>query len=105
MPLAKVAAAGVATWTCLSRDLDEGGVVQREDVLRKVLYELCGVLCAIDDLWPLRGALQLSEACNRALRSAQEEARHSMEQLLLTFEDAGLRQVTLPPLYQRVVAS
>ncbi|CAE8626621.1 unnamed protein product [Polarella glacialis] len=103
LPLMRISASGLSGWICLSRDFDEAGVVQREEALQKVIYELCGVLCAIEGLWPLRGVLDMSPECSKAAQSAQEEARHSLEQLLLAFHDAGLRQVSLPPLYKRFV--
>jgi len=105
LSLAQAAVAGLASWICLSRDLDEAGVVQREESLRKVMFELCGVISAIETVWPLRAALSLSGDCVRALQCAREEVRHSLEQLVLTFEDVGLHQVSLPPLYRNLIAS
>eukprot|EP00929_Paragymnodinium_shiwhaense_P000633 TRINITY_DN100880_c0_g1_i1.p1 TRINITY_DN100880_c0_g1~~TRINITY_DN100880_c0_g1_i1.p1 ORF type:complete len:480 (+),score=108.32 TRINITY_DN100880_c0_g1_i1:168-1607(+) len=101
--LARVAVVGVAGWTCLSRDYDEVGVVQREAALDKILYELCGVLCALEKLWPLRGTLFLSPCAAQALEKVQEDARRSLKEIVLTFEDAGLRRVTLPPLYKLLI--
>eukprot|EP00931_Biecheleriopsis_adriatica_P006513 TRINITY_DN107911_c0_g1_i1.p1 TRINITY_DN107911_c0_g1~~TRINITY_DN107911_c0_g1_i1.p1 ORF type:complete len:424 (-),score=67.59 TRINITY_DN107911_c0_g1_i1:66-1337(-) len=103
LPLTRISAAGLVGWVCLSRDVDESGVVQREEALQKVIYELCGLLCALEGLSPLRGIISLAPECDKALQSAQEEARHSLHQLLLTFEHFGLRQVVLPPLYKRML--
>eukprot|EP00927_Polykrikos_kofoidii_P014584 TRINITY_DN16412_c0_g1_i1.p1 TRINITY_DN16412_c0_g1~~TRINITY_DN16412_c0_g1_i1.p1 ORF type:complete len:531 (-),score=74.64 TRINITY_DN16412_c0_g1_i1:91-1683(-) len=105
LPLARVAAAGLSGWISVSRDLDDSGVVQREAALQKVLYELCGVLCATEDLWPMRCIMQLSGKCVEAVHCAREEARHGLEQLLVAFEGAGLRQIEMPPLYARLIAS
>jgi len=105
LPLVRVAAAGLSGWICLSRDFDEAGVVQREEALQKVIHELCGALVALEGLRPMFvcGALQPSAACAAAVQEAQGEARHSLEQLLLTFEHAGLRQISLPRQYKRFV--
>jgi len=105
-PLMRVAAAGLTGWLCASRDLDVAGVVQRQDALRKVLYELCGMICALESLLPVAGEfLGMSAGGVRSVRDAREEARHSLEELLVTFEHAGLRLVKLPPLYRRLVTS
>jgi len=105
VPLMRVSAAGLSGWICLSRDFDEAGVVQREEALRKAIYELCGLLLALDRVRPLLvcGALDLSATCAAALKEGHEEARHSLMQLLLAFEHAGLREVSLPPEYQRFI--
>eukprot|EP00933_Yihiella_yeosuensis_P025338 TRINITY_DN19682_c0_g1_i1.p1 TRINITY_DN19682_c0_g1~~TRINITY_DN19682_c0_g1_i1.p1 ORF type:complete len:488 (-),score=90.01 TRINITY_DN19682_c0_g1_i1:149-1612(-) len=103
LPLLRISASGLSGWICLSRDFDESGSVQREEALRKVIYELCGVLSAIEGVGPLCGILDLSPECCKAAQSAQEEARHSLYQLLVTFEDFGLKQVVLPPLYRQLV--
>eukprot|EP00443_Scrippsiella_acuminata_P008373 CAMPEP_0115170632 /NCGR_PEP_ID=MMETSP0270-20121206/1887_1 /TAXON_ID=71861 /ORGANISM="Scrippsiella trochoidea, Strain CCMP3099" /LENGTH=497 /DNA_ID=CAMNT_0002583373 /DNA_START=113 /DNA_END=1606 /DNA_ORIENTATION=+ len=105
LPLLRVAATGLSGWICLSRDFDEAGVVQREEALQQVIYELCGVLASLEGLRPLLicGALQPSTACAVAVQEAQGEATHSLEQLLLTFEHAGLRQISLPRRYKRFI--
>eukprot|EP00439_Symbiodinium_sp_Y106_P023434 s1260_g2.t2 len=102
-PLMRIAAAGLAGWICLSRDLDERGVVQREEALSKVIYELCGSLRALERAMSLRGFVDLSHSTACALSGAQEEARHSLYQLLLSFEHCGLDQVVMPPLYKRML--
>ncbi|OLQ05384.1 hypothetical protein AK812_SmicGene11451 [Symbiodinium microadriaticum] len=102
-PLMRIAAAGLAGWICLSRDLDERGVVQREEALSKVIYELCGSLRALERVMSLRGFVDLSHSTACALSGAQEEARHSLYQLLLSFEHCGLEQVVMPPLYKRML--
>ncbi|CAE7411773.1 unnamed protein product [Symbiodinium sp. CCMP2592] len=73
-PLMRIAAAGLAGWICLSRDLDERGVVQREEALSKVIYELCGSLRALERAMSLRGFVDLSHSTACALSGAQEEA-------------------------------
>jgi len=103
LPLMRVSVTGLASWICLSRDVDENGVVQREQALQKVIYELCGVLCAVEGVSQLQGILNLTPACGKAVRVAHEEARHSLDQLLLTFEGFGLSQVVMPPLYKQML--
>merc|ERR1712232_95995 len=98
--LARVAVVGLSGWICLSRDYDEVGVVQREDALEKVLYELCGVFCSVERLWPLRGTIFLSDKTAQALQGVQVDTKKQLKQLLLAFEDAGLRRVSLPPMYK-----
>lgn len=92
-PLMRVAASGLSGWLCLSRDIDETGVAQREDSLRKVLAELCICLSALKSFWPRAEVLGLSNDCLVELQSAQQEARHGLSQLVLTFENSGLQQV------------
>jgi len=104
-PLASVAAAGLSGWIVLSRDLDGFGVVQRLEALRKVLYEICGLVTAIDTVWPMCDELCISLPCIWALQVAAGEARHSLQQLIIAFEGAGLSEVMLPPAYSHVVQS
>jgi len=102
-PLMRIATAGLTGWVCLSRDKDDRGVVQREEALSKVIYELCGALRAVERAISLRGIIDVSSAAAEAITGAQEEARHSLYQLLLTFEHCGLQQVVMPPLYKRML--
>eukprot|EP00928_Gymnodinium_smaydae_P083681 TRINITY_DN6690_c0_g3_i1.p1 TRINITY_DN6690_c0_g3~~TRINITY_DN6690_c0_g3_i1.p1 ORF type:complete len:506 (+),score=64.78 TRINITY_DN6690_c0_g3_i1:42-1559(+) len=104
-PLARVVVIGLPAWIALSRDLDEMGVVQRTGALQKIIPELCGMLCATDGVLPLRGALQISNGCDAALQSLGEESRHSLEQLLLAFEDSGLKELVLPAAHERLIRS
>jgi len=103
LPLLPATVAGLTGWVCLSRDLDERGVVQQEDTLQKLLLELCGALCAFDGLRPLALTFALSSSLLRHAESAQEEVKHSLQQLLLSFECAGLERVRLPPTYKRLI--
>jgi len=103
LPLLPAAVAGLTGWVCLSRDLDERGVVQQEDTLQKLLCELCGALCAFNGLRSLTLTFALSSSLLRHAESAQEEVKHSLQQLLLTFECAGLERVRLPPTYKRLI--
>lgn len=102
--LVRVAIAGLTGWVCLSRELDRAGIVQREDGLRCLIYELCGVLCAAENLGSLNAA-NISCHCIQSIQESENEARHSLEQLLLTFEGAGLREVRLPPSYRQFVGN
>jgi len=103
LPLLPATVAGLTGWVCLSRDLDERGVVQQEDTLQKLLCELCGALCAFDGLRPLTLTFALSSSLLRHADSAKEEVKHCLQQLLLTFECAGLERVRLPPTYSRLI--
>lgn len=105
-PLLQLAVTGLAGWVCLSRDLDEAGVVQREQALRRLVGELCAALLALRELLPLRasGALELSQAGVGALAAAEEEARRGLEQLAVCFEGAGLWELDLPPRLRGVLA-
>eukprot|EP00435_Cladocopium_sp_Y103_P054328 s541_g17.t1 len=102
-PLMRIAASGLSGWICLSRDLDSMGRVQREDALRKVIYELCGGLQALQRLISLRGLVDLCPDTVRCVQSCYEEAQHSLFQLLITFERCGLQQVVLPSQYKRML--
>jgi len=103
LPLLPATVAGLTGWVCLSSVLDERGVVQQEDTLQKLLLELCGALCAFDGLRPLALTFALSSRLLQHAESAQEEVKHSLQQLLLTFECAGLERVSLPPTYKRLI--
>eukprot|EP00971_Amphidinium_carterae_P341041 6479658-Amphidinium_carterae.1 len=46
-PLVRLAATGLSGWICAGKELDDTGLAQREDALRKVMHELCGVLDAL----------------------------------------------------------
>lgn len=105
-PLAEVACSGLTGWVCLSRDLDEMGIVQREQGLVKLLKALCGVVSALADIPPLvaSGGIQVSHDGLAVVRSVDEEVRHSMAQLVLTFERAGLKEVDLQPREKRIIS-
>lgn len=105
LPLVRLAAVGLSSWICLSRDMDQAGVVQREEALRKVIYELCGLYTAFERTWPLSGVAGLSEKRVSLLQDAQEEVRHSLERMLQTFEESGLRMIKLPAQYRRLILS
>ncbi|CAJ1359219.1 unnamed protein product [Effrenium voratum] len=85
------------------RDVDEMGVVQREESLSKVIYELCGALQALQRLSSLRGVLDYAASTAAAVQSTEQEVQLSLQQLLITFEHFGLQQVKLPPLYKRML--
>lgn len=101
-PLVRLAVAGLAGWICISRDFDQVGVVQREESLSKALHEICGLFMALDTACVLRGA-DLSPTAALALQRVQAEVKMSLLQLLVTFKNAGLDQVSLPPSSQRLV--
>jgi hypothetical protein len=105
LPLARVSAAGLSAWICLSRDLDSAGVVQREDALRKAMFELCGFLSALDRVWCLTGSLTLSELSIEAIQESRQEVTKSLEQLIFTFKGKGLSLLKLPPEYKRLLAN
>lgn len=97
VPLVHLSVVGITGWVCASRDIDDAGVVQREDALRKVMFELCGILSAFEQF-------QRSE-CYLPVQSVLEEVSRSLDQLLISFESAGLREVSLPPTYKRLLES
>lgn len=106
LALMQVASAGLTGWICLSRDLDNAGVVQREHALRRLIGELCGVLLALNELEPVRlsGMHELSQAGVAAARAAEAEARHALQQLVTCFERAGLQELQLPPQQQAIIS-
>jgi len=109
LKLAVVAAcAGLSGWICLSRDLDEHGVVQKEEGLPKTISELCQLRLALQSLraFRLRGAahLILPLRAERALEEVDREVKHGLVQLVLHFESAGLREIAFTPEQTKVLA-
>jgi len=105
LPLMQVASAGLTGWICLSRDLDEAGVVQRERALPRLMGELSDLLLDLAEVPSLcaSGALTLTQASTAAVQAAKEEARHSLQQLVLCFEHAGLQELELPPRHKAIL--
>jgi hypothetical protein len=99
-PLARLAAAGLTGWACLSRSLDTLGTVQRCNTLASLIRELFGLLSALNDVLAIRGSLPLSSSCASICMETWMEVKHSLIQLFLSFEGQDL---VLPPSYKRLI--
>mmetsp|Transcript_24721 Transcript_24721/g.45305 ORF Transcript_24721/g.45305 Transcript_24721/m.45305 type:complete len:524 (+) Transcript_24721:55-1626(+) len=102
-PLVRLAAISLSGWVCAGKDLDDTGLAQREDALRKVMHELCGVLDALLRMRPSLAHGGVTVMSWLALCRVEDVVKVSIQQLLLTFEEEGLREVALPPEYKRLL--